>query len=460
MRSLLVRNGHIVTESGVLEDADVLVQDGLIAALGWDLTGLGAIDEVVDAEDCYVLPGVIDPHVHTSLDGHSVNEAMAEDLEAASLAGLHGGVTTVGAYVQRIPGRDLLEMIQRQIAFGRAAAWTDFALNALCFPGDDLDAIVLKGSDLGIGTFKVFLSYHNRGLMTEDDDLYRLMARCAERDAVVLVHAENGRIIDHLEAAERQRGEPDRGALLRSAPAEIEAEGMFRAATFARMTGCRLLFVHVTSAAGARMLASLRAQAGRRIAAETQPHYCLLTNDEVLERGGLAKVGPPLKTPEDVVAVRTALGEGVISHLSSDHSPRMREVKLATDNILDAPYGGISGVELLLPLAFRLGLQEGLFDITTLARVTSTNAAKRFGLYPRKGTIRPGADGDLTLVPVDGDERVITPSILHGASDYSLYEGIASRGFPRTVIRNGRLALRDGEVQRVPARHLGYHAAC
>ena len=451
---MLIRGGRVVTEQGV-HDADVLIEDGTIAAIEPGLAPDGNV--TVDADGCWVLPGGVDPHVHTSQEGHSINEPMLDDLEEASRVALLGGVTTIGAYAQRIPDAGLLEMLERQIAFGRRASYTDFWMNALCFPGDDVNRIVDEGVNrLGVRAYKGFLAYHNRGLMMEDDMLLDVMRGAVKHGAVVLVHPENGRIIDRLEQIEFDQGDISNDAFLRTAPPEIEVDGMVRTAMLARLTGCKVVFVHLTSRLGAETATWLKSIAGEdRIVVETQPHYLFLTNQAVLERGPLAKVGPAIKEEEDREAVREAARTGLLSHLSSDHSPRSSSVKFAADNILHAPYGGISGTEVLVPLAHRL-MEEGLIDITRLAELIATNAAKAYGAYPRKGTLRPGSDGDAVIIPIDGDARAITPANLHGASDYSLYEGIASAGFPRYVVKGGRLAVEDGTiVERIPGRHLG-----
>lgn len=456
---MLIKSGFVVTESGVVE-GDIRTDRGVISEIGVSLPP-GHEKEVIDARDCYVLPGAIDPHVHITLDGYSTNETMVEDLADASRAALFGGVTTVSCFVQRTPESPLPEMLKREIAFGTANAWTDFAVNAMYLPGDDIDRVVADAAELGVQTFKAYLSYYDKGNMCEDDDLFQLMQAVARVDGLVLIHAENGRLISYLEKVEREKQSmPDRGAFLRAAPAELEAEGICRAALLAKLAGCRLLFVHLTSQLGIEALNWVRCQMRiPNVWAETQPHYMLMTNDAVLWRGALAKVGPPLKHATDVEAVGDAVASGLVSHLSSDHSPRVRAVKLNKENILDAPYGGISGVEVLLPLAFKVGVEEGRFPIEHVARLTSTNAAKRYGLYPGKGTIRIGSDADFAIVPVDGADRAITADNLHGKSDYSFYEGLSSRGFPRWTIRHGTVVMEDGELKaRVPAEYLGRRA--
>lgn len=454
---MLVRGGAVVTEGGVQEDTDILIENGEIKAIG---RGLPEHGEVVDAFEHWVLPGAIDPHVHTSQQGVSLNEPMLDDLEEASRTAVIGGATTISAYAQRIPGVELLDMVNRQIEFGKRACYADFSINTLCFGGDDVANVVDIGRNkLGVRTFKAMLAYHKRGLMLDDDALYIMMRTAARVGATVLIHAENGRIIDCLEHHITEDGPVERHHLLEAAPAELEAEGIYKAAMISRLTGARVLFVHLTSEIGRDTLAWLKSRpGGERLAVETQPHYALLTNDAVLERGPLAKVGPVLKHDHDRDAVREALASGLVSHLSSDHSPRSKEVKLHTDNIFDAPYGGISGTEVLLPLAWKLGLHDGLFDVARLAQLVSTNAAKQYGLYPKKGAIRAGADADLVLVPRDGKTKVITPANLHMRSDYSLYEGIESAGFPEFVIKAGQLVVGEGELLTRPhGAYLGAH---
>jgi dihydropyrimidinase len=450
--SLVIRGGVVVTEHTARE-GDVLIADGEIAAVGTGLSG----DEEFDATGSYVLPGVVDPHVHTSLLGHSPMQPLGEDFAETSFAGLMGGVTTTGGYVQRTPEHSLPEILRRQTEWSLEHAATDFFFNALILPGDDIPEVIRAGLDLGVTTFKTFMSYKKRGLQLDDADLFVFMRTTAEHGATALVHPENGAIADLLEQEERSRGEIDNGAFLRSAPGALEAEGMYRAASYARMVGATLLFVHCSSKEAAAALRHLRAViGGDRVLCETQPHYLCLTNREVMERGPLAKVGPPLREDEDVAAVWAALLDGHVGHLASDTTARSVSMKMDGDpNILDAAYGGFSGTELLLPLAFRFGIEESRFDIVKLSHLISTTAAKVYGIYPRKGAIRPGADADVVIVPRDGPTVEITPERLHGMSDYTVFRTMSSRGFPSHVFRGGTLVVAENElVARRPARYL------
>jgi dihydropyrimidinase len=436
---MLVKNGRVVTESGVV-DADVKIDGTTIAAIAPDLSG----DVLVDATDCWVLPGGVDPHVHISLEGHSTMEPLLDDLETATRAALMGGVTTIGAYVQHVPDKTIVEMMRSLIDYGRDHAHVDFLINALMLPGDDIDATVAAGGELGVTSYKALVAYSRRGVMLGDEDLLRLMTAVARLDGLTLIHAENGGGIDFLESVERERGVDKRQPVAKPAGV-FEAEGMFRTATFAEVAGSRLLFVHLTSKEGAEMLRYLKGRPyGDRIFVETQPHYLSLTNQEVLERGPLGKVGPPLKHDEDIAALWSVIQDGLVNHLSSDHSTKSKSVKLSTSNILDAGYGGIAGVEVVPALAYCLGYETGRIGIETVAALSATNAAKVYGVYPKKGAIRVGSDADLSIVPREQPAKRLVPENLHGKADYSIYESLSSTGFPRDVVRLGALAVRDG----------------
>ncbi|MCY4369033.1 MAG: amidohydrolase family protein [bacterium] len=437
----IVRGGSIVTEGGVV-DGDVAVSGGVIAGIGHRLDG----DLLLDASDCWVLPGAIDPHIHVSLEGYSTMEPILDDAVDASASGLMGGVTTLGVFVQRTPVKDIVGVMRGLIDYGNAEAHSDFFMNGLLLPGDDVEGAIRAGADIGVMSYKAMVAYNKKGLMFDDEHLMRLMATVADVGGLTMIHAENGGGIDYLESVERMRG-VDNGSLLRAQPGAFEAEGMFRAATFARITGTRLLFVHLSSKEGAAMLRQLKeGPYGARIDSETQPHYLALTNAEVLTRGPLGKVGPPLKEEEDVAAVWAVTENGLLSHISSDHSPKSTAVKLATDDILDATYGGIGGVEPMLPLVYSLGFEAGRISIEDVARLTATGAAKVHNIYPKKGTIRVGSDADLAVIPKQAPPKRIVPENLHGKADYSLYESLSSSGFPRDVVRRGVVAVRDGSV--------------
>ena len=437
----VIKGGSVVTEERVF-DADVQIDGGTISAIGPNLDG----EVIVDATGSWVLPGAIDPHVHISLEGHSTTAPLLDDLVGATSAGLYGGVTTVGAYVQRTPIKDIVGVMKGLIAFGEQSAAADFFINALLLPGDDLESAIRGGAELGVMSFKSLLAYNKAGLMFDDEDLMRILHLVAEVGAVALIHAENGGAADYLDEVERSRGVSN-ASFLRTQPGLLEAEGMVRSAILAEIAKARVLFVHLSSKEGAETLRRLRSgPSGRFVACETQPHYLALTNKEVLDRGPLGKVGPPLKEADDVSAVWDAVISGDVTHISSDHSPKSMAVKLSADNILDATYGGIPGVEPMLPLVYELGFKNGRIRIEDVVRLTSSAAAREYGIYPRKGVIQEGSDADVVVIPKNASSRELTPANLHGPSDYSIYESLSSTGFPSNVVRRGTVVLRDGKL--------------
>ena len=435
----VVRNGRLVTADGV-QEGDISFRDGVVEGIGTGLEG----KTIADVDGAWVLPGAVDPHIHISLGGHSITEPLLHDLHQAARAALRGGVTTIGVYAQRTPVTTVAESVEAEIERERDGVAADYFINALFLPGDDIEGTVARSAEVGVTSFKTMVAYAQRGQMLDDASICLLMERAAAVGGVTLVHAENGGAIDYLDAVERRRGVTN-ASYLRSQPVELEPEGMNRTAVFAALTGSRLHFVHCTSAPGAAMLGALK-NSGASVTAETQIHYLLLTNDEVLERGPLGKVGPPLRDSGHLAPLWDALAEGRIDHLSSDHSPKTLGVKLATDNILDATFGGIAGTGIMLPLAFSEGFKKGRLTIERLAEVTSTRAAQIYGIYPQKGVLAEGSDADLVVIPEEQPDTRLTHHNLEPAAGYSLYESISTNGMPSLVVRGGSVVLSDGEL--------------
>ena len=435
----VVRNGRLVTPDGVRE-GDISFRDGVIERIGTGQPG----ETIADVDGAWVLPGAVDPHLHISLGGHSITEPLLHDLHQAARAALRGGVTTIGVYAQRTPVSTVAEAVEAEIERARDGVATDYFINALFLPGDDIEGTVARCAEVGVMSFKTMVAYAMRGQMLDDASICLLMERAAAVGGVTLVHAENGGAIDYLDAVERRRGVTN-ASYLRSQPPELEPEGMNRTAVFASLTGSRLHFVHCTSAPGAAMLGTLK-DSGASVTAETQIHYLLLTNHEVLERGPLGKVGPPLRDAEHLPRLWDALADGRIDHLSSDHSPKSLGVKLAAENILDATFGGIAGTGVMLPLAFSEGFKKGRLTIERVAEVTSTRAAQIYGIYPQKGALAEGSDADLVVIPEGQPEVPLTHDNLAPEAGYSLYDSLSTSGMPSLVIRGGSVVMSDGEL--------------
>lgn len=449
---LVVRKGSVVTPDGVL-DGDLAVLNGRIAAIG-RVDGRGRHE--LDATGCFVLPGGVDPHLHVATPTDPGMDPLIERIDVASASALLGGTTSICVYVRGERDRTLAAAIDAEIESGEKTAATDFAINAQCRPTDDPYDVVRAGLERGVTTFKAMLAYKKKGLMLDDRVLFELMTAVAAAGSQLLVHSENGVVTELLEERERAAGSVTSASHLRTAPGILEAEGMVRVAYLSRLAGCKVLFVHLTSREAVQAADWIRSWPdASRFAWETQPHYLTVTNAEVLERGALGKVGPPLRDGDDVEAIRDALARGVISHVSSDHAPRNRELKLAAEDIFAAPYGGTTGTQLLMPLLYSLRLPGGSMPIERVAELTSTNAARAYGLYPRKGALLVGSDADIAVIARARSSQPVRPDILHGPSDYTLFRGVDVEDFPRYVVRAGRVAVADAVLADVaPARYL------
>jgi dihydropyrimidinase len=447
--SLLIKNGTVVSAADT-QVADVLVEGGRIVAVGPQLEA--EADRVVDASDLLVLPGGVDPHVH--LDTDFGGATTVDDFTTGTAAAAVGGTTTVINFGMQWPGETLrgaLDGWMRRIEDHKPIVdvGLHMAITDLDYEGslDELDAIT-RG---GIPSYKVFTAYKG-GAMLPDDMLYRVMEIAAAADVLVMVHCENGDILDLLaqRAVAEGRVEPRWHGPTR--PALAEAEATSRVIDIAQMTGASLYVVHVSCKESLERIATARAK-GWRVWGETCPQY-LFTDESDLSRPGFegAKYvfSPPPRTPEDQEALWQGLADGVLSVVSTDHVPFSfaRDKHLGRDDFTKIP-NGAPGVENRLGAMHHHGVRTGRFDICRLVDLLATTPAKIFGLYPRKGVIAPGADADIVLF--DPQRRqTFSAASQQSRADYSLFEGMEVVGAPVLVTVRGRVVVEDGEVVGQP----------
>jgi dihydropyrimidinase len=295
----------------------------------------------------------------------------------------------------------------------------------------------------GVRSFKVFLAYAAQGWMTTDADLVAVMRATRDAGGLLLVHCENGPAIDVLERDARAGLLPGDAAGLigRTRPPILEAEAVHRVAALAQAFDARVLVVHVTSRRALEAVADAR-RGGARIVAETCPQYLALTEESLSTHGALAKIGPPLRTADDRVALWEGLRTGELQTIGSDHVPKKTPEDASTP-LMDASFGAPS-IETMLPVLFHLGVAEGRISLERFVEITSENPARAFGLWPQKGAVAVGSDADLVLWDPDG-HRVLGAAHEHTNAGYSLYEGWEVRGEIRAVIVGGVVAIRDGE---------------
>ena len=458
--SILIRNATVVT-AGEEYVADVLCADGTITEIGKDITDLEA--EEIDGTGKYLFPGFIDPHVHIYLP--FMGTFSKDDYVSASKAALMGGTTTMIEMCCPSRSDDPIEAIQLWKSKAAGISSCDYTFHMGVTRFDDTTEASLKRivAEEKITSLKVFLAYKG-ALGIEDDELFKTLTFAAENKLVVTVHCENAELVAAIQrklVAEGKTGpewhEPSR-------PIAVEAEGCHHLMTFAEMTGAEVYVVHTSCIPAVEAITAARAR-GVRAHIETVASYLTLDSSyaELPDFEGAKYVmSPPLRAKEHGDFLWEKIADGTINTVGTDHAPfdfKTQKHMGHPVECVDAemkPTGkpgnftlipnGIPSVEERVKLLYTEGVCEGKIDLRTLVKCASTNAAKIFGLYPRKGAIEVGSDADLVLWDPEyrGKISVETHSM---ATDYSAFEGREVKGRAELVTVRGQVLVRDGEWQ-------------
>lgn len=450
---LLVKNGSVVTPEGV-QEVDVLCEDGIIAALLDRGVEVDA-DQVVDASGKTVFPGFIDPHVHSRDPGLTEKE----DFAHSTLGALVGGVTTVLEMPNAVPPVDSVDVFQQRREHHEKVAWVDFGLWGMSI-GDSNVEDIAPMIDAGAVAIKIFWGYalrrdtrqlvynigdepaENLVLPPSNGSVLRVFRAVAEAGGLLAAHCEDR---DILAASEVDLGHPIESYddLLAARPDIAESTSIAVASEFSRATGCRFHVVHMASAKGAEVVRAARAN-GIAITAETCPQYLSLTDADYDRVGPMMKVYPPIRTADDQQALWDAIDDGTIVSIGSDHAPHTVEEK--SRPLSTQPAGGV-GCETFGPVVLD-ALYKGRSSVERIAEVMSSSTAKLYGLYPRKGAIRPGSDADLTIVDPDYSYTVRNEDLV-AKQPTSAWNGFTLTGVPTMVILRGEVAMQD----RKPVGH-------
>ena len=433
MGTVLLTGGTLV-DGGRRENADVLVRGEVVERVGVGLSA--SADRVVDATGCYVFPGVIDAHTHP---------VYVDDLESLPVTAAYGGVTTVIHYAYAKPGTGLVEAIRRFRSEAERVSILDFGLHGGLFDPKLQSGEIPAAMAEGVTSFKMFMTYAKLGWMTDDYQLMRTLGILGRAGGMGMVHAENGLATDYLEDACNEAGMDPAEAFEGTRPAALEAEAVGRAIAMAEVAGSSLYIPHVSAGRDLDAISSAR-DAGRRVYAETCPQYLTLTNRDLLEKKALLKIGPPLRDDADRDALWGALADGVLDTVASDHAAKDKRVD---DDFFAAPFGSPQ-VETMLQLVYDGVVRERL-ALERMVRVLCENPARIFGLYPRKGTLRPGSDAD--LVVFDPSVRTcIEHRTQHSRASYTAYEGRCVTGAPVLTMQRGEILVERGELLTKPGR--------
>ena len=441
---LAVLGGQVVTPEGA-QRVGVAMRDGLIVAVGPEAE-LPRARVRIDVSGALVLPGAIDAHLHYDRDGR-----LTDRVDAASRSGACGGVTSAVAFLLWQPERRLTETLDEAITELQDESFFDLGFH-FYLRANDFDALadIPTIVERGVPSFKMAMAYKRRGMMCSDEFLLTAMSTIGRAGGMALVHAECGEAIDYLEQAAFADGRcrPEDYAATR--PAYTEAESIGRAATLATAAGCPVYVVHLSSKLGLRRLLEAR-EAGQDVVAETCPQYLVLTEAEMARQGPLAKIAPPLRTEEDQDALWTALVDGELSIVASDHAPYPSGAKqVGWQDIFQSPFGAPS-IETMLPLLHSEGVVRRGLSPEWLAWVSSEGPARMHGLYPRKGTIQVGSDADLVVID-PGRTVTVDAADLHSNADYTPYNGRIVNGWPAVTIVGGEILVRDGQLTRDAGR--------
>lgn len=438
----IIENGTIVTASETYK-ADLLIENGKISAIGRNFS-TNHVDEIIDAKGCYIFPGGVDPHTHLDMPfGGTVTK---DNFETGTIAAAHGGTTTVIDFCLTEKGKPLKSAIKtwHKKSSGKAAIDYSFHLMIGEMTEDVLNELPSVILNEGITSFKVFMAYKNV-FQADDATLFQTLIKAKELGALVMVHAENGDVIDYLtkQALAEGKTEPIYHALTR--PVEAEGEATGRACQLTSLANSQLYVVHVTCAEAVKQIEGARKQ-GADIWGETCPQYLVLDEDALRKpdfEGAKYVWSPPLREKHHQDVLWNALKTGALQTIGSDQCSFdfNGQKSLGRDDFTKIPNGGPI-IEDRMSILYSEGVEKGRISINQFVDLTSTRAAKLFGLYPQKGTITVGADADLVVFD-PAVERTLSEKTHHLTVDYSAFEGMQIKGEPRTVLSRGNVIIRD-----------------
>jgi dihydropyrimidinase len=440
---LLIKNGELVTSSSRYS-ADIWCENETITRIDRDIKPPAGA-EVIDAAGKFVFPGFIDPHVHIYLP--FMGTFSKDTYETGSKAALAGGTTTLIEMCCPARKDDALAGFETWMAqaVGKSACDFTFHMGVTKFD-DTTEAKLREIVKRGISSFKIFLAYKG-AFGIDDTELYRTLKLAKELGVIVTAHCENETLV-----AERSRellaaGKTDPGQHHESRPPRVEAEGVHHLMTFAELTGAATYIVHLSCKEALDQAIAAR-QRGVRVSVETLIQYLVLDKTYAEKpgfEGAKYVMSPPLRDQRNQEILWNGLRDGLVQTVATDHAPFdfKTQKPMGRDDFTKIP-NGIPSLEERINLLYTYGVKAGRIDLPTLVNVASTQVAKTFGLFPRKGTIQPGADADLVVFDPNYRGTISAKQQLMNV-DYSAFEGWKLEGRPSVVTVRGKIAARDGK---------------
>lgn len=439
----LIKNGKIAS-AGDLFNADLLIADGVVKEVGTNIRG--SFDLEIDAKNKLVIPGGVDVHTHFNL--HTGSAVARDDFYTGTMAAACGGTTTIVDHMGFGPtGCSLDHQLKVYHEYAKGNAVVDYSFHGVIQHVDD--NILQQLGDMikkeGIASFKLYMTYQHK---IGDTDILKVMEALRKQDALLTVHAENDGIISYFKERFKAEGgtSPIYHALSRPDYCEGNAVNRLMGLN-AALEDAPLYIVHLTTEVALKHIKRAR-KAGRFVFAETCPQYLLLDEEKYQQETEEALkyiLSPPLRNKHNCKALWQGIKEGHIQVVATDHCPfsLALDKQLGREDYTKCP-NGLPGVEERIPLMFSEGVMKGRISINKLVEVCCTNPAKLFGLYPKKGALLPGCDGDLVIIDPD-IEVTLTRDMLHSNVDYTAYEGFQLKGYPVLTMSRGEIIAEGNE---------------
>ncbi|XP_072766402.1 dihydropyrimidinase-like isoform X1 [Anoplolepis gracilipes] len=446
---LLIKNGKVVNDDGLI-DSDVYIEDGIIRQMGRNLIIPGGT-RTIDARGKYVMPGGIDPHTH--LEFEFMGAKTVDDFYQGTKAAVAGGTTMIIDFVIPRKEESLVEAYERYRQSADEKVCCDYALHVAVTSWNPKvkEDMVTLAKDHGVGSFKMFMAYRDM-FMLRDPELIEVFKACKEIGAVAMVHAENGDLIAENAKKLLAAGVTGPEGHEMSRPEEVEAEAVNRACIIANQVNCPLYVVHVMSRSAAEQVEAARKRGvcvfGETLAAAIGTDGTNYSHKCWRHAAGHI-ISPPLRPDTDTPRVLVnMLVKDTLQVTGSDNCTFNSEQKaLGKDDFTKIP-NGVNGVEDRMAVLWEKGVHAGIMDPTRFVAVTSTNAAKIFNLYPRKGVIAVGSDADI-VVWDPNRKRTISAQTHVQAVDFNIFEGMEVTGVPEYVIVSGRVCVDECELKAV-----------
>jgi len=452
--NVLIKGGTVVNAEQSIR-ADVLCNDGTIVAVGEGLVApKGA--QVIDAGGTFVMPGGIDPHTHMQLP--FMGTVASEDFETGTAAGLAGGTTMIIDFVIPGPQQDIMEAYhqwrewaEKSVAdytFHVAITWWDETVHAA------METLV---RDHGVNSFKHFMAYKG-AIMADDEILVNSFSRAVELGAIVTVHAENGELVYRLQQSIYDKGITGPEGHPLSRPPECEGEAANRAIRIAEVLNVPLYVVHNSCKQSLEAITRARNE-GQRVFGEVLAGHLLIDDsvyrNEDFEVAAAHVMSPPFRSTEHQDALWRGLQSGNLQTTATDHCCFCADQKAAGKDDFRLIPNGTGGIENRMEVLWHHGVSTGRLTMNEFVRVTSTNAAQIFNMYPRKGCIAEGADADIVVWDPEAS-KTISAKTHHQKVDYNIFEGMTVKGCASHTISQGKVVYADGklDVERGAGRYV------